>query len=111
MLPLVIGSCDLSVDSASPPVSGLLMLAGTSGLQRKGVKHTSSWCVLFCLFLFYVYGFLCLNGMCMYLMPAVFRGQKRVPDPLNLETWMFVSFHMGAGNQTWDHRKNNSQCS
>jgi hypothetical protein len=28
------------------------------------------------------------------------RGQKRMLDPLELELWMVVSHHMGAGNET-----------
>lgn len=29
------------------------------------------------------------------------RGQKMASDPLGVELQMVVSFHVGAGNQTW----------
>ena len=49
--------------------------------------------------MFYVYE--CIA--CMYVRTPVScsaYGQKRASDPLELELWMVVSRHMGAGNQT-----------
>ena len=37
-------------------------------------------------------------------------GQKRTSDPLELELQMFVSCHVGAGNEIWFICKG-SQCS
>ena len=34
-------------------------------------------------------------------MPVVCGGQKRALDPLELELKMAMSYHVGAGNQTW----------
>lgn len=42
--------------------------------------------------------------------PCAHRGQKRVPDPLQLQLWMAVGYHVHAGNRTWVLWKS-SKCS
>lgn len=32
---------------------------------------------------------------------SVCGDQKRAPDPLEVELYMVLSYHVGAGNQTW----------
>ena len=37
---------------------------------------------------------------CTTCMSGVLRGQTRIPDSLELESWMVVSIRVGAGDQT-----------
>lgn len=37
--------------------------------------------------------------LCTMCMPDTHRGQKRVSNPLELELWMVVNHHVGAGSQ------------
>ena len=55
-------------------------------------------------FIFYVHGVFA----CMYALPK--GGQEEALGPLKLELQAIVSYHMGAGNQTWVLYKS-SQCS
>ena len=38
--------------------------------------------------------------MCVINVPGTFGDQKKITDPLNLEVWMVMSYHVDAGDQT-----------
>lgn len=44
--------------------------------------------------------------VCVWCMPDSKGGQKRMPDPVELESQMVVSHRVGPGNQTWVFLKN-----
>lgn len=86
------------------------------------------FCLFVCLFLFlfvlfynccFVFGFLVFTfrfmhirvlPACMYVhmcKPGAHRSQDSGLDPLELELWMVVSYHVGAENGTWVVQKSN----
>jgi hypothetical protein len=72
---------------------------------------SSLHCQFYCLYLFYVYGCFWLHiCLCAMYMPGAKGGQKRAPDPLELEFQMVVTYHVGARNQKQVIWKS-SQCS